>query len=47
MPAADSARDTPVRQRSLRTHNLGLVLRHVATSGRPLSRADVARRLMA
>jgi predicted NBD/HSP70 family sugar kinase len=36
------ARDTPVRQRSLRTHNLGLVLRHVATSARPVSRADVA-----
>jgi len=36
------ARDAPVRQRSLRTHNLGLVLRHVATSTRPVSRADVA-----
>jgi predicted NBD/HSP70 family sugar kinase len=36
------ARDAPVRQRSLRTHNLGLVLRHVATSSRPVSRADVA-----
>jgi predicted NBD/HSP70 family sugar kinase len=36
------ARDAPVRQRSLRTHNLGLVLRHVATSARPVSRADVA-----
>ncbi len=32
----------PVRQSSLRAHNLGLVLRHVATSGRPLSRAGVA-----
>jgi predicted NBD/HSP70 family sugar kinase len=42
MATANSARDTPVRQRSLRTHNLGLVLRHVATSGRPVSRADVA-----
>jgi predicted NBD/HSP70 family sugar kinase len=36
------AKDAPVRQRSLRTHNLGLVLRHVATSARPVSRADVA-----
>jgi predicted NBD/HSP70 family sugar kinase len=34
--------DEPVRQRSLRTHNLGLVLRHVAASPKPVSRADVA-----
>jgi predicted NBD/HSP70 family sugar kinase len=31
-----------VRQRSLRTHNLGLVLRQVAASSIPVSRADVA-----
>jgi predicted NBD/HSP70 family sugar kinase len=44
MPAADRApdRDSPVRQRSLRTHNLGLVLRHVAACLQPVSRADVA-----
>jgi len=41
MVAADS-RNAPIRQRSLRTHNLGLVLRHVAASARPVSRADVA-----
>jgi predicted NBD/HSP70 family sugar kinase len=35
-------RDEPIRQRSLRAHNLGLVLRHVAASPRPVSRADVA-----
>lgn len=35
-------RDEPVRQRSLRTHNLGLVLRQVAGSAGPVSRADVA-----
>jgi predicted NBD/HSP70 family sugar kinase len=40
--AGAAARDAPVRQRSLRTHNLGLVLRHVAASPRPVSRADVA-----
>ncbi|GAA1735991.1 ROK family protein [Luedemannella helvata] len=34
--------DSPVRQHSLREHNLALVLRRVATSARPLSRADVA-----
>lgn len=34
--------DGPVRQGSLREHNLGLVLRHVAASPRPLSRASVA-----
>jgi predicted NBD/HSP70 family sugar kinase len=34
--------DAPIRQRSLRTHNLGLVLRHVAASDRAISRADVA-----
>jgi predicted NBD/HSP70 family sugar kinase len=42
MAAPNSDRDSPVRQRSLRTHNLGLVLRHVAASARPVSRADVA-----
>jgi predicted NBD/HSP70 family sugar kinase len=40
--AANIDRDEPVRQRSLRTHNLGLVLRHVAASPQPVSRADVA-----
>jgi predicted NBD/HSP70 family sugar kinase len=34
--------DEPVRQRSLRTHNLALVLRHVAASPAPISRAAVA-----
>lgn len=34
--------DVPVRQSSLRAHNLALVLRHVATAAHPLSRADVA-----
>lgn len=34
--------DGPVRQGSLREHNLALVLRHVAASPRPLSRASVA-----
>jgi predicted NBD/HSP70 family sugar kinase len=34
--------DVPVRQASLRTHNLGLVLRQVAASAEPISRADVA-----
>jgi predicted NBD/HSP70 family sugar kinase len=34
--------ESPIRQRSLRTHNLGLVLRHVAASERPISRADVS-----
>ena len=42
MAAAKSDRDAPVRQRSLRTHNLGLVLRNVAASPNPVSRADVA-----
>lgn len=49
MPASASANsrsalsaNEPVRQRSLRTHNLGLVLRHVAASTVPVSRADVA-----
>jgi len=37
-----SPADEPVRQRSLRTHNLGLVLRLVAASPQPVSRADVA-----
>jgi predicted NBD/HSP70 family sugar kinase len=40
--ASSVDRDEPVRQRSLRTHNLGLVLRHVAASPKPVSRADVA-----
>lgn len=39
---ATAVRDAPVRQRSLRAHNLGLVLRHVAASPLPVSRADVA-----
>lgn len=34
--------DGPVRQASLREHNLGLVLRHVANAARPPSRADIA-----
>src|SRR4029450_1645927 len=43
MPTAGNIdRDEPVRQRSLRQHNLGLVLRHVAASPRPVSRADLA-----
>lgn len=42
MAAAKPDRDAPVRQRSLRTHNLGLVLRQVAASPQPVSRADVA-----
>ena len=42
MAAAKSERDAPVRQRSLRTHNLGLVLRNVAASSHPVSRADLA-----
>src|SRR5258705_6438567 len=36
------APDVPVRQGSLRTHNLGLVLRQVAGRPVPVSRADVA-----
>lgn len=40
--ALDTGRDAPVRQRSLRAHNLGLVLRQVAASRQPVSRADVA-----
>jgi predicted NBD/HSP70 family sugar kinase len=35
-------RDAPIRQQSLREHNLGLVLRRVAGSATPPSRADVA-----
>jgi predicted NBD/HSP70 family sugar kinase len=35
--------DGPVRQGSLREHNLALVLRHVAASPRPVSRAWIAR----
>jgi len=34
--------DVPVRQASLREHNLGLVLRHAANGVRPPSRADIA-----
>ncbi|MCW6006532.1 ROK family transcriptional regulator [Micromonospora sp. CPCC 205371] len=34
--------DLPVRQGSLREHNLGLVLRQVASAPRPPSRADIA-----
>ncbi|HKT01772.1 MAG TPA: ROK family transcriptional regulator [Rugosimonospora sp.] len=42
---AGTNRDAPVRQSSLRAHNLALVLRQVsaiAATGRPVSRADVA-----
>ena len=42
MAAANPARDAPVRQGSLRTHNLALVLRHITMGRRPVSRADVA-----
>lgn len=35
-------REEPARQRSLREHNLGLVLRSVALSPHPVSRADLA-----
>ncbi|MEH1126920.1 ROK family protein [Micromonospora sp. CPCC 206061] len=35
-------RDAPVRQGALREHNLGLVLRQVASAPRPPSRADIA-----
>jgi predicted NBD/HSP70 family sugar kinase len=35
-------RGVPVRQGSLREHNLALVLRHVAAGPRPRSRADIA-----
>jgi len=34
--------DAPVRQASLREHNLGLVLRQAANAARPPSRADIA-----
>jgi predicted NBD/HSP70 family sugar kinase len=34
--------DAPVRQASLREHNLGLVLRQAASAARPPSRADIA-----
>lgn len=34
--------DGPVRQGSLREHNLALVLRHVADTARPVSRATIA-----
>lgn len=40
--ARDPDRDEPVRQGNLRRHNLGLVLRQIAASARPISRADVA-----
>ncbi len=40
--ATEANRDEPVRQRSLRDHNLGLALRHVASSSTPMSRADLA-----
>jgi predicted NBD/HSP70 family sugar kinase len=40
VPTAD--RELPIRQRSLRTHNLGLVLRQVSGSATAPSRADVA-----
>lgn len=39
---ATNDRDEPVRQRSLRDHNLGLALRQVASSPKPMSRADLA-----
>ncbi|HEX6873204.1 MAG TPA: ROK family protein, partial [Micromonosporaceae bacterium] len=42
MPAATRAIDEPVRQRSLRTHNLGLVLRQVAACPDPVSRAELS-----
>ena len=42
MSATAVQRDEPVRQRSLREHNLGLVLRQVAASPGPVSRADLA-----
>jgi predicted NBD/HSP70 family sugar kinase len=42
MPVATPPPDAPVRQSSLRQHNLGLVLRQVATTPVPVSRADVA-----
>src|SRR5262249_29601385 len=41
-PAARTGRDAPVRQASLREHNLALVLREVATGPPRSSRADVA-----
>jgi predicted NBD/HSP70 family sugar kinase len=40
--AVRSDRDAPVRQGSLRAHNLALVLRQVAASPTPVSRAGVA-----
>lgn len=42
MPPRPPRRDDPVRQRSLRDHNLALVLRHVTASNRPPSRAEIA-----
>ena len=41
---ANADRDGPVRQRSLREHNLGLMLRQVAAEPSPISRADLAAR---
>jgi predicted NBD/HSP70 family sugar kinase len=41
-PAPPARRDRPIRQGSLREHNLALALRHVAHSDRPLSRADLS-----
>lgn len=37
-----TSRGAPVRQASVRAHNLALVLRHVATSARTMSRASLA-----
>ncbi|GAA1415787.1 ROK family transcriptional regulator [Catellatospora coxensis] len=42
MPPRPPRRDDPVRQRSLRDHNLALVLRHVTAANRPPSRAEIA-----
>jgi predicted NBD/HSP70 family sugar kinase len=40
--AVETDRELPIRQGSLRAHNLGLVLRHVANTPSAVSRADVA-----
>ncbi|MEV4417806.1 ROK family transcriptional regulator, partial [Catellatospora sp. NPDC049609] len=42
MPARPPRRDDPVRQRSLREHNLALVLRQVTAAPLPPSRAEIA-----
>lgn len=42
MPARPPRRDDPVRQRSLRDHNLALVLRQVTSAPQPPSRAEIA-----